>query len=80
MKKKMRWITAAVMAAAMMAMSGCGGTRDTGKTTADTEGTTAQYTVGIIQQLEHNALDEATRGFQDKMKEKLQKGRFYGKI
>ena len=71
MKKKMRWITAAVMAAAMMAMSGCGGTSDTENTTADTEGTTAQYTVGIIQQLEHNALDEATRGFQDTLKEKL---------
>ena len=45
------------MAAA--ALTGCG------------EKTSGEYTVGICQLLEHPALDAATEGFQDTLKEKL---------
>lgn len=65
-----RWmkITATMLVAAM-AMTGCGGS----DTQADGE-TTEVYTVGIVQQLEHPALDAATEGFQDKLTELLGEG------
>ena len=70
MKRKMRVIAAAAMAAVMIAMTGCGSSAETEETTAETTGD-GTYTVGIIQQLEHVALDEATKGFQDTLTEKL---------
>ena len=70
MKRKMRVIAAAAMAAVMIAMTGCGSSAETEETTAETTGD-GTYTVGIIQQLEHAALDEATKGFQDTLTEKL---------
>lgn len=65
--KKWAGISATLMAA-VMAMTGCGGnaTPTDGETNAD-----AVYTVGIVQLLEHPALDAATEGFQDKLKELL---------
>ncbi|MBR4015240.1 MAG: ABC transporter substrate-binding protein [Anaerotignum sp.] len=65
--KKWAGISAALMAA-VMAMTGCGGNSNPaeGETNAD-----AAYTVGIVQLLEHPALDAATEGFQDKLKELL---------
>ena len=70
MKKNMRVIAAAAMAAVMIAMTGCGSSGGAEETTAETTGD-GTYTVGIIQQLEHVALDEATKGFQDTLTEKL---------
>ncbi|MBQ7085170.1 MAG: ABC transporter substrate-binding protein [Anaerotignum sp.] len=60
MKKWMKAI--ATMMVVSMAMTGCGGSGDSGDTAAE-------YTVGIVQQLEHPALDAATQGFQEKLTE-----------
>lgn len=61
--KKWTKLTALMLTAAMV-MTGCGGSDDA----ASGE---AKYTVGIVQQMEHAALDAATQGFQDKLKELL---------
>ena len=61
--KKMMKLTALMLTAAM-AMTGCGGSEDTA-------GSDAAYKVGIVQQMEHAALDAATQGFQDKLTELL---------
>ena len=71
MKKKLRMITAMVMAVAMTALAGCGGGEAPAEEESAEGGAEGTYKVGIIQQLEHNALDEATRGFQDTLTEKL---------
>ena len=60
MKKWMKAIAA--MMVLLMAMTGCGGSGDS----ADAEG---KYKVGIVQQLEHPALDAASLGFQEKLTE-----------
>ena len=56
----------ALMLTAAMAMTGCGGGSDAGADTSD-----ATYHVGIVQQMEHAALDAATQGFEDKLTELL---------
>lgn len=62
-----RWMKAtATMIALTMAVTGCGST----KAPAD-DAAAAKYTVGIVQQLEHPALDAATQGFKDKLTELL---------
>ena len=63
MKKMMR-ATALLLTAAMM-MTGCGGGSD------DAASGDATYKVGIVQQMEHAALDAATQGFHDKLTELL---------
>ena len=65
MKKWMK-MTATMMVAAM-ALTACGG-NDAADDSADAGET---YTVGIIQQLEHPSLDQATKGFEDKLTELL---------
>lgn len=65
MKKK---ITALVMAAAMcLSVAACGSSDNggSGDTAKDT------YTVGICQLVQHQALDAATQGFKDALKEEL---------
>lgn len=63
MKKK---ITALVMAAAMcLSVAACGSDNGGGDTAKDT------YTVGICQLVQHQALDAATQGFKDALKEEL---------
>ncbi|MBR5123159.1 MAG: ABC transporter substrate-binding protein [Anaerotignum sp.] len=62
--KKLTKLTALLMTAAMV-MTGCGGGSE------EAASTDAKYTVGIIQQMEHAALDAATQGFQDKLTELL---------
>ena len=62
--KKMTKLTALLMTAAMV-MTGCGGGSEEAASTDE------KYTVGIIQQMEHAALDAATQGFQDKLTELL---------
>ncbi|MBQ9091284.1 MAG: ABC transporter substrate-binding protein, partial [Anaerotignum sp.] len=64
MKKWMK-ITAAMMTLTMV-MTGCGGgASDSADDAAE------KYTVGIVQQLEHPALDAASLGFQEKLTELL---------
>ena len=68
MKKKLL----AALLAGMMALSltACGDTNT--EPSSDGEGeTTETYTVGICQLMEHAALDAATQGFQDALKEEL---------
>lgn len=72
MKKR---LLAALMAGAMaLTMTACGGTsNDTANTdtndTAESGGTAGSYQVGVVQLVQHEALDAATQGFQDKLKE-----------
>ena len=75
MKKK---LLALFLASAMaLCLVACGG--DTGTTTDDTTGDTSgdtsgdgqTYTIGIVQQQQHVALDQATQGFQDALTELL---------
>ena len=69
---KMKKFTAALAAAAlMMTAVGCGSanTGDTADTTAAAEGKT--YNIGIVQLVQHEALDAATQGFMDTLTEKL---------
>ena len=71
MKKK---LLALFLASAMaLCLVACGG--DTGTTTDDTSGDTSgdgqTYTIGIVQQQQHVALDQATQGFQDALTELL---------
>ena len=61
MKKWMKAI--ATMMVLSMAMTGCGGSGDSAEDAA------GKYKVGIVQQLEHPALDAATLGFQEKLTE-----------
>lgn len=56
--KKLRTIIAAVTAAMCMPLASCGGKKEV-------------YKVGICQLAQHEALDAATQGFQDALKEKL---------
>lgn len=59
--KKLKKITAVVMAMAMTcAMTAC-----------DKEESADTYTIGICQLVQHEALDEATKGFKDALTEKL---------
>ena len=60
---KMKKVTSllAMTVAAVMAMTGCGG-NDAADDSAD---------AGIIQQMEHGSLDQATKGFEDKLTELL---------
>ncbi len=58
-KKLLAVLTAGTLAATMLA--GCGNTNQTGKT----------YKIGLCQLVQHAALDKATEGFQDALKEKL---------
>lgn len=69
MKKWMK-MTATMMVAAM-ALTACGGSTEA---PADEAASGDAYTIGIVQQLEHPALDAATQGFEDKLTELLGEG------
>lgn len=63
---KMKKITAVIAAAAMMmSVSACGSSTATTGTEKDT------YNVGVVQLVQHDALDAATQGFVDTLTEKL---------
>lgn len=68
--KKMAGILAASMAA-VLAMTACGGSSEPAENNDAEGGDAKTYTVGIVQQLEHPALDAATEGFRDKLTELL---------
>ena len=67
-------VTALASASALvLSLAACGGTAGT-TTAPDTTGSaegTASYTVGICQQMTHEALDAATQGFKDALNELL---------
>lgn len=68
MKKLSRLLAVVIALAMLFAFAACGG--DNSDSNDDsTDGTT--YTIGIIQYMEHNALDQATEGFRDYLTEKL---------
>ena len=56
-------------AVAATALASCGGSSDSGKN-ADNNGD-KKYKIGLCQLVQHDALDAATKGFQDYLKEKL---------
>ena len=58
-------IAGALLASMVFSLAACGGTDDEGN------GTEATYNVGVCQLVEHEALDAATDGFVDALKEKL---------
>ena len=60
--KKSKKFLAILMAAAMMTTATACGSSSSGN---------AEYNVGVCQLVEHPALDEATKGFEDALKEKL---------
>lgn len=74
---KMKKFTAALAAAAlMMTAVGCGSanTGDTADTTIAADNAAAEgktYNIGIVQLVQHEALDAATQGFMDTLTEKL---------
>ncbi len=58
MKKLMKLVSLALVAVMALSMTACGGT-------------SAKYNVGVCQLVQHPALDAATEGFKDALKEKL---------
>lgn len=69
-RKKITGIIAASMAAAL-AVTACGGSSEPAESNSAEGGDAKVYTIGIVQQLEHPALDAATEGFRDKLTELL---------
>ena len=64
----------AAVSAMVLSLAACGGSGTTSTTAPDTTGSAegnAAYTVGICQQMTHEALDAATQGFMDALNEKL---------
>ena len=74
MKKKItrRLMTALLAAAMCVSMAACGSKTDDTKTdgTGDADGA-KKYTIGVCQLVTHDALDAATQGFIDAVKDKL---------
>ena len=73
---KLKKITAAIAAAALMlsatACSNSGAASDTAPAADDSASADGKvYNIGIVQLVQHDALDAATQGFQDILKEKL---------
>ena len=58
-----------------LSLTACGGTSDNASGNANTpsgagaSGSAGSYKVGVVQLTQHEALDAATQGFQDKLKE-----------
>ena len=83
--EKMNKILSVMMAAAMtVSMTACGGDTASDNTSASADNSAAttesaaagstdgqKYTIGILQQLEHPALDAASQGFEDALTELL---------
>ena len=74
MKVLSKMTTLAAASALVLSLAACGGT-DNSSTPAPDASTPAEgaaaYTVGICQQMTHDALDSATQGFKDALNEKL---------
>ncbi len=77
--KKTKRIFAGALAALMMAlaMAGCATSSETTDSNASSEGEKIEnktYSIGVCQLVQHDALDAATQGFQDKLTELLGEG------
>ena len=70
MKKFLALALALVMA---LAMAACGCSSETAVDPTDASNGAETYTVGICQLVQHEALDAATQGFKDVLKEKFEK-------
>ena len=57
-----------------LAACGSGSSDSTASGSSSTSGADGKYTIGICQQMEHEALDAATQGFQDACNEKFGEG------
>ena len=72
MKKRSKILASLVLAGTMvLGLAGCG---DSGSANGDTQSgknSDAKYHVGICQLVQHEALDAATKGFEDALKDKL---------
>lgn len=73
---KLKKLLALTMTAAMgISMAACGGDSGSGESSAKAEAGKESggdiYKIGICQQLEHDALDQATKGFEEACKEKF---------
>lgn len=73
---KRKKAAAILMVMAMTAsLAACGSDSSSGSTSSDSQSADSEsdetYTIGICQQMEHDALDQATLGFQDACKEKF---------
>lgn len=73
---KLKKLLALIMTAAMgISMAACGGDLGSGESSAKAEAGKESggdiYKIGICQQLEHDALDQATKGFEEACKEKF---------
>ena len=70
---KSKKILAVLMAAGMtLSLAACGSSSDSTDKSADNGSDSGKtYKIGILQQLEHAALDEATKGFEDACTEKF---------
>lgn len=72
MKKLNKAMSVAVAAAMMVSLGACGNSADAAKDGTQSAGASGKvYNIGICQQLEHPALDQATQGFEDVLKKKL---------
>lgn len=72
MKKLNKAMSVAVAAAMVVSLGACGNSADAAKDGTQSAGASGKvYNIGICQQLEHPALDQATQGFEDVLKEKL---------
>ena len=73
MKKQMKILAVLLAVVLTLAMTACAG----GNSSSQSEGSSSAadpdkvYKVGIVQYMEHNALDAATEGFMDALKERL---------
>lgn len=79
MKKQTKIVAAALVAAmAMFTFAGCGSSNTGSSSSGSAESSAASnsgkvYNIGIVQQLEHPALDAATKGFEEALQDKLGK-------
>ena len=70
--KHMRMAAAGLTAALLLGLTACGGGTASEPSTDPGESSDGKtYTIGVVQQMQHDALDAATQGFQDALTEKL---------
>ena len=72
MKKRSKILASLVLAGTMvLELAGCGDSGSANGGTQSGKNSDAKYQVGICQLVQHEALDAATKGFKDALKDKL---------
>ena len=72
MKKRSKILATLVLAGTMvLGLAGCGDSGSANSGTQSGKNSDAKYQVGICQLVQHEALDAATKGFKDALKDKL---------